>query len=327
MTAAEDGERRVRLVVEAGEGSDPGRLDAYIAERIEALSRSRAARLIEDGRVRLNGRPARKSDRPAPGDRIELELPPPEPSGVEPEPIPLDIVYEDRDLAVVDKPAGLVVHPSPGHRTGTLVHGLLHRIGDLSGIGGVLRPGIVHRLDKDTSGLLIVAKNDEAHRALSAALKRREIQRIYLAAAWGHLKEESVEVDAPIGRSSSDRKRMAVVEGGRSARTRFRLLERWRAADLLEAELETGRTHQIRVHLAWIGHPVVGDAAYGGGGDRGISGPARGWARAFARRVERQFLHAAILRFRHPRTGEPLEFESTLPPDLSAAAEWARSTS
>jgi 23S rRNA pseudouridine1911/1915/1917 synthase len=316
---------RLRIVVESPPGAT--RLDAYLAARLPELSRSRVAQLLASGRVWLNGRLPRKSERLALGDVIEIEVPRPEPAELAPEPIPLEIVYQDRDLAVIEKPAGLVVHPAPGHRTGTLVHALLYHLPDLSGIGGVLRPGIVHRLDRDTSGLLLVAKNDEAHRRLAGALKRREIRRIYLAASWGHLREDQQVVAAPIGRSPRHRQRMAVVEGGRAALTRFRRLERWRGADLLRAELETGRTHQIRVHLASIGHPVVGDKVYGAGAGRGSGGPVQGWAREFARRVPRQFLHASELGFVHPRTGAPLHFESPLPADLAAAAEWARRTS
>lgn len=316
---------RLRLVVESPPGE--ARLDSYLAGRLPELSRSRVAQLLGEGRVLLNGRVPRKSERLALGDVIEVELPPPEPTELEPEAIPLEIVYQDRDLAVIDKPAGLVVHPAPGHRRGTLVHALLHHLTDLSGIGGVLRPGIVHRLDRDTSGLLLVAKNDEAHRRLAAALKRREIRRRYLVACWGHLRRDEEEVSAPIGRSPSQRQRMAVVEGGRPALTRFRRLERWRGADLLEAELVTGRTHQIRVHLASIGHPVVGDAVYGAGAERGIGGTLRGWAREFARRVPRQFLHAAELELVHPRTGKALHFTSPLPPELAEAAAWARRSS
>jgi len=302
-----------------------GRLDAWLAAALD-MSRSRAAQWIEDGRVTLDGASVRKKDPVTPGARVAVSIPTPEPSEIAPEAIPLQIVYQDADLVVIDKPAGLVVHPAAGHRTGTLVNALLHEVRDLSGIGGVLRPGIVHRLDKDTSGLLLVAKNDDAHRALSDALKRREIKRAYLTAAWGHLAEETASVDAPIGRHSSHRKKMAVVPDGRPARTHFRRVERWRAADLLRAELETGRTHQIRVHLLHLGHPVVGDQTYAPGREKGFGGPERAWAAALARRVHRQFLHATELRFTHPRTGEEMRFDSPLPPDLSAAAAWARET-
>jgi 23S rRNA pseudouridine1911/1915/1917 synthase len=311
---------RFELRVEQGVRS---RLDSYLAEHLP-LSRSRAAQLIEAGQVRVNGELPRKRDVPAEGDRIEVRMPPPEPSPLAPEALPLDIVYQDEDLLVVNKAAGMVVHPAPGHRGGTLVNALLHAVGDLSGIGGVLRPGIIHRLDKDTSGLLIVAKNDTAHRVLADELKRRRIRRRYLTAAWGHLAEPMLSVDAPIGRHPTDRKRMAVVEGGRRAVTRFRRVERWRAADLLQAQLETGRTHQIRVHLLHLGHPVVGDATYAPDRHRGVSGPARGWAQELARRTPRQFLHAAELRFLHPRTQREMRFEAPLPDDLRAVADWAR---
>jgi 23S rRNA pseudouridine1911/1915/1917 synthase len=312
-----------RIVVDA----DARRLDAFLADRLGDLSRNRIARLLEDGRIRVNGAVPRKSYRPAAGDVIEVDVPPAEIAAAAAEAIPLHIVHEDADLLVIDKPAGLVVHPAPGHGSGTLVNALLHHVRDLSGIGGVLRPGIVHRLDKDTSGLMIVAKNDAAHRALSAALKRREIRRAYTAAAWGHLPQDEIVVDAPIARSRTDRKRMAVAAEGRTALTRFRRLARWLAADLLAAELETGRTHQIRVHLAHIGHPVVGDVVYGGATPKGMSGPGRQWAAALSRRVSRQFLHASALRFAHPRTGQELAFESALPAELAAAAEWAQEAS
>lgn len=323
---AERAEASHRIVVDAVD-AEAGRLDAFIAARLPELSRSRAARLLGDGHVLVNGTTPRKSYRPVPGDVIEVVVPAAEAPSAAPEAIPLRVVHEDTDLLVIDKPAGLVVHPAPGHASGTLVNALLHHVQDLSGIGGVLRPGIVHRLDKDTSGLMLVAKNDAAHRALSAALKRRAIRRTYTAAAWGHLPQDELVVDAAIGRSRGDRKRMAVLPDGRSAVTRFRRLERWLAADLLQAELQTGRTHQIRVHLAHIGHSVVGDAVYGGVSLRGLSGPGRQWAAQLARQVRRQFLHASELRFAHPRTGEALTFESPLPPDLAAAAEWAAATS
>jgi len=299
------------------------RLDAYLAARLD-LSRSRVEQLIEGGHVELNGAVPKKRARPGIGDRVIVHLPPPEPSPLQPESIPLDVVYEDEDLLVLDKAAGMVVHPAPGNRSGTLVNALLHRVPDLAGVGGVARPGIVHRLDRDTSGLMVVAKNERAHRVLADALKRRDIRRRYLAAAWGHLAEDSVTVDAPIGRHATERKRMGVVEAGRRAVTHFHRLERWRAADLVRAELETGRTHQIRVHLLHIGHPVVGDRTYGVGREKGVSGPWRTWAAELSRRTPRQFLHASELHFDHPRTGEPMEFVSPLPPDLARVATWAR---
>lgn len=300
------------------------RVDVFLADALE-LSRTRVQRLIADGRVRVDGAAPRKAEVLVEGQRVEVDVPAPEPLGLEPEDIPVDILWEDEALVVVDKPAGMVVHPSAGHATGTLVHALLHHVTDLSGIGGTLRPGIVHRLDKDTSGLLVVAKRDDAHQALSDALKRRRVKRLYRAASWGHLRESRVEVDAPIGRDPRDRKRMAVVEGGgRRAVTRLRVRESWLAAELLDVALRTGRTHQIRVHLAHLGHPVVGDATYGAGWERGMGGDAHLWARELARRTPRQFLHAAELAFDHPLTGERMRFRSPLPPDLTEAAEWAR---
>ena len=307
------------------------RLDSFLAEQLE-MSRSRIAQLIQSGHVRRNGEAVRKRDRPLLGDRIRVELPAPQPSAIEAEPIPLEIVYQDTDLLVIDKPPDLVVHPAPGHRSGTLVNALLHHVGDLSGIGGELRPGIVHRLDRDTSGLLLVAKHDGAHRRLADALRARHVRRRYLVAAWGHLEEDSVTVDAPIGRHPTDRKRMAVLDGGsgrrvRRALTHFRVRQRWRAAELLEAELETGRTHQIRVHLLHLGHPTVGDRTYGVGWERGFGGRDRTWAAELAQRTPRQFLHAAELRFAHPRTDVPMCFRSPLPPDLARVAEWAAASS
>ena len=314
---------RERLVVSDAHND---RLDSWLARHHPDLSRSRAAQLLEEGRILVNGASPRKSLRLSDGDIIEIDMPDPVAATIGPESIPLTIVYEDADLLVIDKPPGLVVHPAPGHSSGTLVNALLHHVSDLSGIGGVRRPGIVHRLDRDTSGLMIVAKNDAAHRTLSDALRRREVRRVYLAAAWGHLPQDSLEIDAPIARARNDRKRMAVVPEGRSARTRIRRVARWRAADLVQAELDTGRTHQIRVHLAHIGHPVVGDATYGQGAERGVSGPDRRWAAELAKRVPRQFLHAARLRFLHPRTGAEMRFDAGLPPDLASAAQWAEST-
>ncbi|MGH7501158.1 MAG: RluA family pseudouridine synthase [Longimicrobiales bacterium] len=319
------GRESVRYVL-AVEADTNERLDAYLATRLPAVSRTRVAALIEQGRVLVNGVAPRKRDQPRAGDRIEIEVPAAAPSDLVPEAIPLAIVFEDEHLLVVDKPAGLVVHPAVGHPTGTLANALAHHFGILSSVAGPARPGIVHRLDKDTSGLLLVARNDEVHRRLSAMLKRRTVRRSYTVAVWGHLAQQDVTVEAALGRSPSNRKRVAVLAGGKPAITHFTRLERWRAADLLEARLETGRTHQIRVHLLSIGHPVVGDVEYAGGAERGLSGPARPWARQLAARVPRQFLHASSLVFTHPITRQVVSLESSLPPDLAAAAQWARTT-
>jgi 23S rRNA pseudouridine1911/1915/1917 synthase len=311
-------ERHELVVGPEGEGE---RLDRWLSEVLD-LSRTRVAALVAEGRVRWNDGTPRKAEPLSSGDRIEVSLPEPQLPRAEPEDLPLDVVFQDAHLLVVNKPAGMVVHPAPGNLTGTLVNALLFHITDLSGIGGELRPGIVHRLDQDTSGLLVVAKHDQAHQHLSAALKRREIRRLYRAATWGHLKETPRRIDLPVGRDPSNRKRMAVVADGRPAVSHVRVRERWRAADLVDVALETGRTHQIRVHLSHLGHPVVGDALYGAGWERGMSGAAQAWAAALARRVPRQFLHARRLQFRHPVTNEVLTFESDLPEDLAAALRW-----
>jgi 23S rRNA pseudouridine1911/1915/1917 synthase len=318
------GARTSRL--EVGPEGAGERLDVFVAGAL-GLSRTRVHKLLEEGRVLLDGRAPRKSEPLAAGQTLEVEVPEPVALTVEPEPLPLDIVYEDASLLVVNKAAGMVVHPSAGHSRGTLVNALLHHVRDLAGIGGALRPGIVHRLDKGTSGLIVVAKSDTAHHRLSEALKRRKVRRLYQAATWGHITETPVlVVDAPIGRDPSDRKRMAVVEGGRRAVTRARVAERWRAAELLDVALETGRTHQIRVHLAHRGHPVVGDPLYGPLWERGM-GRDRPWARELSRRVTRPFLHASELVFDHPETGERMRFHADLPADLTEAAGWARQTS
>jgi len=315
---AEDGLHE-ELVVAAGED---GRLDSFVSGQLD-LSRTRVQALIVDGRIQVDGRVPKKSERVEEGSRITVHLPPAVQVEIEAEDLPLDIVYQDNALLVVNKAAGMVVHPAPGHRSGTLVNALMYHVKDLSGIGGRLRPGIVHRLDRDTSGLMVVAKTDAAHRTLSSALHRRHVKRLYRAAVWGHLDEESLTIDEPIGRDPRDRKRMAVVEGGRNAITRVKVRERWNRADLLDVALQTGRTHQIRVHLAHLGHPVVGDPVYGVGWVRGMGGPARRWAQELARRTPRQFLHAAELMFEHPDTGERVRFQAALPDDLAAAAAWA----
>lgn len=301
------------------------RLDRYLAEKLP-LSRSQAASLVESGEVRIGGRRPKKSYVPEIGDVIEVRIPAPEPLEAVAEDIPVRILYEDDALLVVDKPAGMVVHPAPGHTRGTLVGALLHQVGQLSPLGGPRRPGIVHRLDKDTSGLLIVARDEVAHRRLADALSRRKIGRSYLAACWGHLAEDRLRIEAELGRHPGDRKRMAVRPGGRPALTHVERLERWRAADYLRVGLRTGRTHQIRVHLHHVGHPLVGDQQYGRGWERGLSGAGR-WPQELAKRVGRQFLHAAELAFEHPLSGRSLSFSAPLPADLAEAAEWARRTS
>lgn len=302
-----------------------GRLDSYVAAEL-GLSRSRVAALMAEGRVTLDGRTARKSESAMPGSRVDVLVPPPAPAHTEPEEIPLDIVYEDRDLVVVNKEAGLVVHPAPGHPRGTLVNALLHHVGDLSGVGGALRPGIVHRLDRDTSGLIVAAKSDRAHWHLSTALRERLVRRSYLTVLWGSV-GEAVTVDRPIGRHPRHRTRMAVTEGGRPARTHLRPCEEWVAATLCRAELETGRTHQIRVHAAAIGSPVVGDLLYGSARERGFGGAARRWAAELARIAVRQMLHAERLGFQHPTTGEEMTFATRPPAEMEAVIRWARATS
>jgi 23S rRNA pseudouridine1911/1915/1917 synthase len=279
------------------------RLDRFLAEHAADLSRSAAARLIRTGLVTVNGRAARAADRLAPGDVVELDVPEAVTMAAAAEPILLEVVYEDEDLVVVNKPAGMVVHPAPGHHTGTLVNALLGRGGPWSSTGGEVRPGIVHRLDKGTSGLIVAARNDAGHRALSLQLSTRTLSRTYLAIVRGELRSERGELEGPIGRHPKDRQRMAVVAGGRFARTRYEVLERRHAHTLLRCDLDTGRTHQIRVHLAALGHPIAGDAEYGG---RRPGEP------------NRPMLHAWQLRLRHPRTGAEMSFEAPPPADFDA---------
>ncbi|MBS6372793.1 MAG: RluA family pseudouridine synthase [Oscillospiraceae bacterium] len=277
------------------------RLDAFLARSVEGLTRSAAQRLLEDGAVTSCGKALKKNDRPAAGDVVEVLLPDPEPVDVLPQDIPLDVVYEDGDVIVVNKPVGMVVHPAPGHPDGTLVNALLFHCGDtLSGINGALRPGIVHRIDRDTSGLIIAAKNDRAHLALAAQLQDHSLARVYEAVAVGSFREDSGTVDAPIGRHPVDRKRMAVEpRTGRPAVTHWSVLARYRGFTHVECRLETGRTHQIRVHLASVGHPLLGDTVYGSRKPwPGLAG---------------QCLHARRLKFIHPSTGRPVELECPLP--------------
>jgi 23S rRNA pseudouridine1911/1915/1917 synthase len=297
------------------------RLDRFLADQL-SLSRTQAARLVAEGAVQVNEQVARASRTLAREDLVRVTLPgAAPPRSIAPLSLALSVVFEDEFLLVIDKPAGLVVHPAPGHWEDTLVNALAAR-GTLSGRGE--RSGIVHRLDRDTSGLLIIAKTDAAHRKLSHALSLRRIERTYAALAWGHL-DGAREVDAPIARNPKDRKRMGVVAGGRHALTVVTPVARYRACDLVRATLATGRTHQIRVHLAHVGHPVVGDPVYGGGGARRVSGSARGAADQLERVTPRQALHAARLAFAHPETRDWLTFASDWPADLrpalAAAAE------
>lgn len=287
------------------------RLDKFISENSD-ISRSYAAKLAEDGCVTINGKPAQKKTKVSKGDEVIISLPEPQEIEAKPENIPIDIVYEDDSVIVVNKPQGMVVHPAAGNTSGTLVNGLLYHC-SLSSINGAVRPGIVHRIDKDTSGLLVVAKTNEAHEALSEQLKERKALRKYYCIVNGNIKEDSGTVDKPIGRHPTDRKRMAVIEGGRDAVTHFKVLERFGQFTLVECTLETGRTHQIRVHMASLGHNIVGDPVYGIKKDR--------------EKGKGQLLHAKTIGFTHPKTGELMEFTSELPEEFTAVLNKLRTNS
>ncbi|MCX7623715.1 MAG: RluA family pseudouridine synthase [Thermomicrobium sp.] len=301
----------IRLVLEVSEREHGERLDKLIASRVTGMSRSFVQQLMKRGEILVNGEPCKPAQRVRYGDRLEVYLPPVEPpTDLEPEYLPVPVIYEDDDIIVFDKPPGLVTHPAPGHEHGTLVNALKAIRPDLQ-VQPSHRPGIVHRLDKDTSGLLVVAKTEPARLALLEQWQSRSVVKRYTALVHGVVEPDSGTIDAPISRDPRDRTRMAVVAWGRPAITHFRVLERFRCATLLDVTIETGRTHQIRVHCAFIGHPVVGDQQYGG-------------QRPFCVPVPRQFLHARYLRFRHPTTGQVIELETPLPYDLRGVLDRLR---
>jgi 23S rRNA pseudouridine1911/1915/1917 synthase len=293
------------------------RLDSFLATNLQDISRTKIQRAIEDRDILVNQRAAKASYRLRDGDCIEIDLPEPPPVELVPEPIPLNIVYEDNDLIVVDKPAGMVVHPGAGVESGTLANALVYHFASLSGVAGKTRPGIVHRLDKETSGLLVVAKNDLAHERLSDQFRERRVFKLYIALVYGRVAKERGEIEANIGRSPRSRKRMSVLRGGagRPAHTIFEVARRFQDFTLLDVQIKTGRTHQIRVHLSYVGHPVIGDSTYGGGRENSIRNPR---IRQGVRSLRRHFLHSARLAFTHPGTGERLEFNSSLPVELVA---------
>ena len=282
------------------------RLDQWLSRSVPGHSRARWQQLIREGRVRVNGQEAKPNLTLRDGDTVDYTIPAPEPVELTPEDIPLDICFEDQSLVVLNKPAGLVVHPAPGHPTGTLVHALLHHCSDLQGIGGEIRPGIVHRLDRDTSGIMVVAKNETALNALQAAFKARKVAKIYTALAWGVPAKRQFTIDTLVIRNPNNRKKMMVSEkDGRRAVSHITTVESFTAASLLSVKIDTGRTHQIRVHLSWAGHPLVGDTVYGKARPECLPAPA-----------PRQMLHARSLSFPHPVSGEMLTFEAPVPPDM-----------
>jgi 23S rRNA pseudouridine1911/1915/1917 synthase len=294
------------------------RLDAYLASQIEGWSRSRLQRLIGEEDVLVNGHTAKSSYKVSENDEIEVELTPPALSNFTPENIPLDIVFEDDDLIVINKPAGLVVHPAAGIQSGTLANALAYHFQQLSTRAGAIRPGIVHRLDKDTSGLLVAAKTESSHENLADQFRAREVFKSYVALVYGVVKQQEGRIEQPIARDPRNRTRMAIVAGGRGALSLYKVRRSYDSFTLLDVEIKTGRTHQIRVHLSWLKHPVVGDELYAGGRDNNLQDVR---LRAQIRKLNRQFLHAEQLRFSHPKTGAPMEFVAPLPAELLALLE------
>ncbi len=320
MSAAESSETKtVTLTVPSSMKSR--RLDTFLASQPSlSLTRTKAQKLIAEGLVLVDGKAVAKNYPLKGGEHISVTIPPPPKVDLAPEDIPLEIVFEDEFLAVVNKPAGLVTHPGAGNYSGTLVNALIHHFGTLAHGSGVERPGIVHRLDKDTSGLIVVAKTDETYLALQQQMQERKINRTYLALICGHMPSDEGTIELPIGRSPKDRKKMAVVSvGSRQAKTSYTVKRRFRTYDLLAVRLHTGRTHQIRVHFSHVGHPVFGDPEYGGRNKwhRGIFGPERRFARRLLGLIDRQALHAYKLEFTHPHSKEPLSFQCPLPADFA----------
>jgi 23S rRNA pseudouridine1911/1915/1917 synthase len=318
----------MRIALRAGPADAGERVDVFLSRSVLVLSRSKAAASLRSGAILVDGSSCKPSHRLRGGEMLEGDLPVLPPPGVEPENIPLSIVYEDDHLAVVDKPAGLVVHPAGHLRSGTLVNALLYHLNTLSDVGGTCRPGLVHRLDKDTSGLLVVAKHDLAHYRLSLQIQSREMDRRYIAFVWGRPPTSPGRVDKPLARSKRDRRRFAADPAGKPAVTHYRLVEEFDLASKLEVVLQTGRTHQIRVHMSYIGHPVVGDPTYGGR-QRAIgrlSSSRKAGARDILHVIPRQALHAYRLTFRHPSTDVSLSFGSPLPDDMGELEHLLRGT-
>ncbi len=313
--------RIIHLTVAGNQGIE--RLDVFLSHQIENASRTRIQQLIDQERVLVNGKQPAKSYKIRPHDRIEVTLPLPEKVEAKPEDIPLSIVYEDDDLVVVNKPAGMVVHPAFSNYTGTMVNALLHHVRDLSGINGEIRPGIVHRIDKDTSGLLLVAKHDRAHRFLSQQFRTHKTEREYWALVWGNMKKKKMTIEANIGRSAKDRKKFTVVSEGKPAITHCELIEQFDGFALLRLNLETGRTHQIRVHMAHTGHPIFGDKTYGGDNPNLAGGEKKKKQHAFSllEMMPRQALHAKTIGFVHPSTRQTMRFDSDLPHDFMSVLE------
>lgn len=317
--------RRIRI--SAPDQASGKRIDLFLSQEDLGLSRAFVQKLIIGHQILVDGKPIKPSRKLKGGEEIHIEVPALERLSVEPEEIPLDIVYEDSDLLVVNKRAGMVVHPAAGNYSHTLVNALLFHCQDLSGINGVLRPGIVHRLDKNTTGLMVVAKNDLAHLGLSEQIKKRTLLREYTAITWGHMPTQEGTIQAPIGRAVRDRKKMAVTRlKGRESQTQYRVVERFDLCELLSIRLKTGRTHQIRVHLSYLNHPVLGDPEYGGRQRwiRGIHDQKRTFARNLLSLIDRQALHAKRLGFSHPRTGEYKQFDSILPDDVEKVLKHLR---